>query len=148
MNVGLAIEVDKSLRYLMPAALGVNNAINNYFADRGYGPDVLEIIIGLILMEAHTSERLHPVRLFQYRPFDTERSRITGGVIEIYKSAAWDVKPDFTKNGNNLNAAIESLCQALIASTAVLEEHHSEYPDFDVDSFRSDFAACLREHCG
>lgn len=149
MNVGLAIESDASIRHLMPAVLGVNNAIEAFFVDREYGPDVLEVIIGLILMTGPTSERLHPVRPFEYRRFDTERSRITGGVIEIHKSATWDVKPDFaTFSGQGLEGARDSLCEALIASTGVLEEHHDQYPDFDVARFRSDFAACLRTYCG
>jgi len=148
MNVGLAIESDITVEHLMPAVLGVNNAIEEFFVDREYGPDVIEVIIGLILMTGPTSERLHPVRPFEYRRFDTERSRITGGVIEIHKSATWDVKPDFaTFNGQSLGGARDYLCEALIASTAVLEEHRSEYPDFDVARFRADFETCLRKHC-
>lgn len=145
MNVGLAIESDKAVEHLMPAVLGVNNAIEAFFADREYGPDVIEVIIGLILMTGSTSERLHPVRPFEYRRFDTERSRIIGGVLEIHKQATWDVKPDFeTFSGLGLEGARDYLCEALIASTACLEEHHSEFPDFDVARFRDDFEACLR----
>ena len=133
----------------MPAVLDVNNAIEGFFVDRDYGPDVIEVIIGLILMTGTTSERLHPVRAFEYRRFDTEISRITGGVIEIHKSATWDVKPDFAIfSGQGLEGARDSLCEALIASTEVLEKHRGQYPDFDVAGFRSDFATCLRAHCG
>lgn len=132
----------------MPAVLGVNNAIEAFFADRAYGPDVIEVIIGLILMTGPTSERLHPVRPFEYRRFDTEKSRITGGVIEIHKSATWDVKPDFAAFiGQSQESARSYLCEALVASTAVLDEHHNLYPDFDVARFQADFAACLRAHC-
>lgn len=149
MNVGLAIEVDRSVAHLMPAVREVNNALEAHFVERDYGPDVIEVIIGLILMTGPTSERLHPMRPFEYRRFDTERSRITGGVLEIHKLATWDVKPDFTTfSGQSLEGARDYLCEALIASTAVLEEHHDQYPDFDVARFRADFAACLRAHCG
>ena len=147
MNVGLAIESDKAVAHLMPVVLGVNKALEAFFVARAYGTDVIEVIIGLILMTGPTSERLHPIRPFQYRRFDTERSRITGGVIEIHKSATWDVKPDFaTFSGQGLEGARDYLCEALIASTAVLEEHHGEFPDFDLVRFRADFAACLRVH--
>lgn len=148
MNVGLAIESDRAVEHLMPAVLGVNNAIEAFFVEREYGPDVIEVIIGLILMTGPTSERLHPVRPFQYRRFDTERSRITGGVIEIHNSASWDVKPDFAAfSSMDLKGARDYLCESLIASTACLEEHRSEFPDFDVSRFRGDFEACLQTHC-
>lgn len=149
MNVGLAIESDRAVEHLMPAVLDVNNAIEAFFVDREYGADVIEVIIGLILMTGPTSERLHPMRAFEYRRFDTERSRITGGVIEIHKLATWDIKPDFaTFSGLGMEAARDYLCEALIASTSVLDEHRSEYPDFNVARFRADFSACLRAHCG
>lgn len=40
-----------------------------------------------------------------------------------------------------------SLCEALIASTAILNENRSQFPDFDVTRFQADFEACLRAHC-
>lgn len=148
MNVGLAIESAKAVEHLMPVVLGVNNAIEAFFADREYGVDVIEVIIGLILMTGPTSQRLHPVRPFEYRRFDTERSRITGGVLEIHKQATWDVKPDFTTfSGQSLEGARDFLCEALVASTAVLDAHRDQYPDFDVTRFRADFEGCLRAHC-
>lgn len=148
MNVGLAIESDASVRHLMPAVLGVNNALEECFADREYGSDLIDIVIGLILVTGSISERLHSVRPFEYRRFDTERSQITGEVYEIHKMATWDVKPDFeTFSGLGLEGARDYLCEALIASTACLEEHHSEFPDFDVARFRADFGACLQAHC-
>ena len=148
MNVGLAIESDASVRHLMPAVLGVNNALEACFANKDYGSDLIDIVIGLILMTGSISERLHPERPFEYRRFDTERSRITGEVYEIHKMATWDVKPAFTAfSGMNLEGARDYLCEALIVSTACLEEHHSQYPDFDVTRFRADFDACLRAHC-
>jgi hypothetical protein len=149
MNVGLAIESDRAVEHLVPAAVGITNALEAYFGDRQYGPDVIEIIIGLILMTGSVSERLHPVRPFAYRRFATERSRITGGIVEIHKSASWDVRPDFAVfSGQSLQGARDYLCGVLLASTAVLQEHQSEYPDFDVPGFRADFETCLRAHCG
>lgn len=149
MDIGLAIESDVSVEHLIPAVREINNALEACFADRGYGSDLIEIIIGVILVDGSAiAERFHPVRLFEYRRFDTERSRITGEVLEIHNMATWDVKPDFEKfSGMGLDEARDYLCETLIASTACLEKHHSEFPDFDVARFRADFEACLRTHC-
>jgi hypothetical protein len=133
----------------MPAVLGVNNTLEVYFLDRGYGSDLIDIVIGLILVtDSKISKRFHPVRPFSYKFFDTEKSRITGELFEIHKMATWDVKPDFAVfSGMGLDAARNYVCEALIASTCCLDEHRNEYPDFDVASFRADFEACLRAHC-
>lgn len=149
MDVGLAIESDVSVEHLMPAVLGVNNALEACFAKHEYGSDLIYIAIGMVLVDnSAIAERFHPVRPFKYRRFDTEKSRITGEVFEIHKMATWDVKPDFEKfSGMGLEDARDYLCEALIASTGCLEEHHSQFPDFDVTRFRADFEACLRAHC-
>lgn len=147
MDVGLAIEYHFSVEHLMPAVLGVNNALKACFTDRAYGSDLSNIAIGMILT-GPGSERLHPVRPFDYSRLKRVKHPGTGHIMEIRNSAGWDVKPDFTAfSGMNLEGARDYLCEALIVSTACLEEHHSQYPDFDVTRFRADFDACLRAHC-
>lgn len=133
----------------MPSVLGINNALETYFVDRSYGGDVTNVVIGTILVErSEIADRFHPVRPFRYTRFNREKSRITGEIFEVHTTAGWDVKPDFAVfSGQGLEGARDYLCEALIASTAVLEEHHDQYPDFDVARFRADFAACLRAHC-
>jgi hypothetical protein len=149
MNVGLAIESDVSVEHLMPAVLGINNALEGYFANRSYGSDVTNAAIGTILVTGAISERFHPVRPFRYTRFKREKSRITGEIFEVHTTVGWDVKPNFaTFSGQSLDGVRDCLCEALIASTAILEEHHDQYPDFDVTRFRTDFSACLRAHCG
>jgi hypothetical protein len=149
MNVGLGIESHFSVEHLMPAVLEVNEALENYFSDKGYGADLIDIAIGLILLkDTETSKRLHPIRPFNYARLKRVKHPGTGQIMEIRNSASWDVKPDFaTFSGLSLDAARDYLCEALIASTALLEEHRSEYPDFEVARFRADFETCLREHC-
>jgi hypothetical protein len=148
MDVGLAIESDVSVEHLMPAVRGVNNAIEAYFVDRDYGSDLTNIGIGMILVTGPISERLHSVRPFRYRRFDREKSRITGEIFEIHTTAEWDVKPDFEKfSAMRSDDARDYLCEALIASTACLEEHRNQFPDFDVSRFRNDFESCLHAHC-
>lgn len=148
MNVGLGIEYHFSVEHLMPAVRGVNNAIEAYFSDKEYGFDLIDITIGLNLT-GPKSERLHPVRPFKYKKLDRVKHPGTGQIMEFHNSASWDVKPDFAKfSGQGLDGARDYLCEALIASTAVLEAYRDQYPDFDVACFRADFAACLRAHCG
>ena len=149
MKIGLTIENDKSISHLMPAVRGINNAIKTYFADLEYGDDVIEIIIGLILLnDSVTSKRFHPVRPFEYKRFDTEKSRITGQIYEIHKTATWDVKPDCAIfSSKSLEDARDYLCESLITSTSELEYYRNDYPNFDVTKFRADFEKCLREHC-
>lgn len=149
MNIGLAIESDTSVKHLMPAVFGVNNALKACFADMEYGSDLIYIAIGLILVDnSEIAKRFHPVRPFKYKRLDRVKHPGTGQIMEFHNSASWDVKPDFTTfSGLSLDAARDYLCEALTASTAVLEEHRSEYPDFDVARFRTDFETCLREHC-
>lgn len=147
MDIGLAIEYHFSVEHLMPAVLGTNDALKACFANKEYGSDLIYIAIGVILT-GHGSERLHPERPFDYSRLDRVKHPGTGEISEIRNSAGWDVKPDFaTFSSLSLDAARDYLCEALIASTAVLEEHRSEYPDFDVARFRTDFEACLRAHC-
>lgn len=149
MDVGLAIESDASVRHLMPSVLGINNALEVYFASRSYGSDVTNVVIGTILVErSEIADRFHPARPFRYSRFHREKSRITGEIFEVHTTAGWDVKPDFTTfSGQSLEGARDFLCEALIASTAVLDAHRDQYPDFDVTRFRADFEGCLRAHC-
>lgn len=147
MNVGLGIESHFSVEHLMPAVLGVSNVLEVCFADREYGSDLIDITIGMILT-GPGSEKLHPVRPFDYSRLKRVKHPGTGHIIEIHNSAGWDVKPDFAVfSGMSLGEARDYLCEDLIASTACLEEHHNEFPDFDVTRFRADFEACLRAHC-
>lgn len=147
MDVGLGIEYHFSVEHLMPAVRGVNNAIEECFAGQEYGSDLIDITIGLILT-GPKSGRLHPVRPFKYKRLDRVKHPGTGHIMEFHNSASWDVKPDFEKfSGMGLDEARDYLCETLIASTACLEKHHSEFPDFDVARFRADFEACLRTHC-
>jgi len=149
MNLGLAIESDKSVEHLMPAVLGINNALKTYFSGREYGSDLIYVAIGLILVDgSEISKRFHPVRLFKYKRLDRVKHPGTGQIMEFHNSASWDVKPDFAAfSGMDLGEARDYLCEALISSTAMLDEHHNEFPDFDVTRFRADFEACLRAHC-
>lgn len=149
MDVGLGIENDVSVAHLMPAVRGVNNALKACFSDREYGSDLIDITIGMILVtNTAISNRFHPIRPFKYKRLDRFKSITTGQIVEIRNSASWDVKPDFTTFSSlSLDAARDYLCEILIASTAVLEEHRNDYPDFDVASFRDDFEACLHAHC-
>lgn len=147
MNVGLVVESDESVEYLIPMVLEMSHSIERFFSGRHYGPDVIEVIICLILMGDPVSKRLHPLRSFAYKRYDTEISRITGEVFEIHKSASWDIRPSLTSLGDmELDAVRRYFCELLISSAVVLEEHRDQYPNFDVDRFRSDFAYCLR--CG
>lgn len=149
MDVGLGIENDVSVAHLMPVVRGINDALKACFSDREYGADLIDITIGMILVtNTAISNQFHPVRPFKYKRIDRFKSITTGQIVEIRNSASWDVKPDFsTFSGLSLEAARNYLCKSLTASTAVLEEHRSEYPDFDVARFRADFETCLREHC-
>ena len=149
MDVGLGIENDVSVAHLMPAVRGVNDALKTYFLGKEYGLDLIDITIGLVLVtRTAISERFHPVRPFRYKQLDRVKHPGTGQIMEFHNCASWDVKPDFEIfSGLSLDAARDYLCEALIASTAALEEHHNEFPDFDVSRFRSDFEACLRAHC-
>lgn len=149
MNVGLGIESDASVRHLMPAVRGVNNALEACFSDREYGSDLIDITIGTILVDSsEIAERFHPVRPFKYKRLDRVKHPGTGQIMEFHNSAAWDVKPDFAAfSGKSLQGARDYLCEALIDSTSCLEEHHSQYPNFDVTRFRADFDDCLRSHC-
>lgn len=133
----------------MPAVRGVNNALEVCFADREYGSDLIDITIGMILVDSsEIAEQFHPVRPFKYKRLDRVKHPGTGQIMEFHNSAAWDVKPDFAKfSGMNLDDARDYLCETLIASTGCLEKHHNEFPDFDVARFRTDFDACLRAHC-
>lgn len=150
MNVGLGIESHFSVEHLMSSVLGVNEVLEACFADKEYGADLIDISIGLILLkDSETSKRLHPIRPFNYGRLKRVKHPGTGQIMEIRNSASWDVKPDFAAfSGQGQEGARDYLCEALIASTAVLEEHHDQYPDFDVARFRTDFADCLRAHCG
>lgn len=149
MDIGFGIESDVSVEHLMPAVRAVNDALTAYFAGREYGSDLIDITIGVILVtNTSISNRFHPVRPFKYKRIDKFKSITTGQIVEIRNCASWDVRPDFEIfSGLSLDGARDYLCETLIASTAVLEEHRSEYPDFDVARFRADFAACLQEHC-
>lgn len=133
----------------MPSVLGVNNTLKSCFASNEYGADLIYIAIGVILVDDSViAKRFHPVRPFDYRHLDKVKHPGTGQIMEFRNSASWDVKPDFAAfSGMNLDAARDYLCETLIASTEVLEEHRSQYPDFDVARFRADFEACLRAHC-
>lgn len=149
MDIGLAIESDVSVEHLIPAVREINNALKACFADKEYGSDLIYIAIGTILVDSSAiAERFHPVRPFKYKRLDRVKHPGTGQIMEFHNSAAWDVKPDFAAfSGMSLEGARDYLCEALIASTACLEEHHSQYPDFDVARFRADFESCLRTHC-
>ena len=149
MKIGLAIEADVSVDHLMPAIRGVNNALEACFESREYGSDLIYAAIGLILVDSSAiSKRFHPVRPFKYKRLDRVKHPGTGHIMEFHNSASWDVKPDFAAfSSMGLEGARDYLCEALIASTDCLEEHHSEFPDFDVARFRADFEACLRAHC-
>jgi hypothetical protein len=150
MNVGLAIEADRSVGHLMPAVRGINEALKSFFAEKQYGADLIYTAIGAILVDSSAvAQRLHSIRPFCYKRLDRVKHPGTGQIMEFHNSASWDVKPDFaTFSGQSLQGARDYLCEALIASTNVLEEHRDQYPDFDVDRFRADFRACLRAHCG
>lgn len=149
MNVGLGIESDISIEHLMPAMRGVNNTLKACFADREYGSDLIYIVVGLILVDnSEIAKRFHPVQPFEYKRLDRVKHPGTGQIMEFYNSAVWSVKPDFEKfSGMNLDDARNYLCEILITSTSCLEEHHSQFPDFDVTRFRNDFEACLQAHC-
>ena len=149
MNIGLAIESDRSIEHLIPTVLEVNNALKLYFANKEYGSDLIYVVIGTILVtDSITSQRFHPVRQFKYKRLDRVKHPGTGQIMEFHNSASWDVKLDFTAySGMGLDEARDYLCEALIASTSILDEHRSQFPDFDVFRFRTDFEACLRAHC-
>ncbi len=150
MNVGLGIESDATVRHLMPAVLGVNNALKSCFVDKEYGSDLIYVAIGMILVDSsEIAKRFHPVRPFKYKQLDRVKHPGTGQIMEFRNSAAWDVKPDFEAFSRmGLEEARDYLCKVLIASTGCLEEHRSQYPDFDVSRFRADFETCLRAHQG
>ena len=133
----------------MPAVREINNALKACFADKEFGSDLIYLAIGMILVDSsEIAERFHPVRPFKYKRLDRVKHPGTGHIMEFHNSASWDVKPDFEKfSGMGLDEARDYLCETLIASTACLEKHHSEFPDFDVARFRADFEACLRTHC-
>ncbi|MGV8992230.1 MAG: hypothetical protein ACOH1Q_12595 [Thiobacillus sp.] len=147
MNVGLGIENDVSVAHLMPAVRGVNDALKACFSDKEYGADLIDITIGMILVTRTTiSDRFHPVRPFKYKRLDRVKHPGTGQIMEFHNSASWDVKPDFeTFSSMGLEGARGYLCETLIASTGCLDEHHSEFPDFDVSRFRADFESCLQQ---
>jgi hypothetical protein len=149
MNIGLAIESDKSIEHLMPAVREVNNALKQFFVDKDYGSDLIYIAVGTVLVNnSVTSQRFHPVRPFKYKRLDRVKHPGTGQIMEFHNSAGWDVKPDFaTFSGMGVEAARDYLCEALIASTSVLDVNHNQFPNFDVSRFRADFEACLRAHC-
>lgn len=149
MDVGLAIESEKSVEHLISAVLDVNDALMACFKKREYGSDLIKISIGLILLEdSEHNRRFHPMRPFDYSRLERIKHPGTGHIIEIRNSAGWDVKTDFEKfRSMNLVQARGYLCEVLIDSTSVLEEHRSKFPNFDVARFRADFEACLRAHC-
>lgn len=149
MNVGLGIESDAAVRHLMPAVREINNALNACFAAKEYGSDLIYIAIGMILVDTSAiAKRFHPARPFKYKRLDRVKHPGTGHIMEFHNSASWDVKPDFVKfSSMGLNDARDYLCEALIASTGCLEEHRSQYPNFDVARFRTDFEACLHALC-
>lgn len=149
MNVGLAIEVDRSVSHLMPAVRAVNEVLKSFFMERQYGADLIYTAIGVILVDdSATAQNLHSIRPFCYKNLDQVRHPGTGHVMTFHNSASWDVKPNFAVfSGQDLEGARNFLCEALIASTNVLELNCDQYPDFDVARFLADFEACLRAHC-
>jgi hypothetical protein len=50
MNVGLALEIDESVYSLAPVVTELGIALQAFFAERHYGSDVENIVIGVILV--------------------------------------------------------------------------------------------------
>lgn len=149
MNVGLGIESDISIEYLLPSILNIDRALRECFLDKSYGSDLTDITIGMILVNRSAiSETLHPLRSFDYSRLKRVKHPGTGQLIVIPNTAGWDVKPDFESfSGISIDDAREYLCEVLITSTLCLDEHHNEFPDFEVALFRADFETCLRALC-
>ncbi len=93
------------------------------------------------------SERLHPIRPFKYKK--SLRTKIPGKVIERKNVVEYDVKPNHsTFSQLSLDQARQQLSKLLVDSIDLVEQHKSEFPDFDVAQFRGDMKLCLRTESG
>jgi hypothetical protein len=143
VELGLAIEMDASIERLHPVLAKIATKLKAFFESKQYGQDLLHIFIGVILTHPDSS-RLHPVRKPSFRKLVKYKSSLTNEKVEMHNVFQYDVKPDYEvyRKLNSLDAG-RVLCQLLLDSTAMIEAHRGNFPDFDVQQFTEDLRTCL-----
>jgi hypothetical protein len=143
MNVSIALEMDSALESQAAVITDAAIKMKSFFADRNYGTDLSNIIIGIILT-GPGSERLHPVRKATYHKTLKFINRIINLPMEITNIFQYDLKPDYEIFSRLHGAeARQWFVNALIDSTMLIEKHKSKFPDFDVQRFMADLRLCL-----
>lgn len=144
MNIGIALEIDSALESLSTLVTDTAAKIKEFFAHQDYGQDLSNIFIGVILT-GPGSERLHPIRRPTYKKVLRFNNRVINQRMEFRNVFQYDVKPDYDiLRRSNADQARRVLCDALVASTVVLEKNKAKFPDFDLDRFRNDLRSCLQ----
>ncbi len=137
-----SIDVETQLRFI----ISLSNELDSFFAEKNYGEDVKEIIIGIICV-SKDFESFFNLRKPRYiRDKKVVKSKDTKQEYEVEKCLEYDIKLDYRSVIIASDAEIvKIISNEILNSLNIIDTMKKKIKDFDTKKFREDFELFFRE---
>jgi hypothetical protein len=143
MRVELTVEASEAVANKTYLIHDLSNKMSEYFWDKSYGEDVIEIFIGIICV-APEFEWFSVVRKPKYTTY--RKYNRNGVEIIVDRNFCFDVKIDFNRFKDQFdNENCKMLASEILESLSILDKLPKKVKDFDKERFRADMKFLLKK---